>query len=574
MQVFKYERGKEDTVLNKAWWKEAVVYQIYPRSFMDSNGDGIGDINGITEKLEYLQELGIDVIWLSPVYQSPNDDSGYDISDYQAIMTEFGTMEDFDRMLSRAHELGIKIMMDLVVNHTSDEHAWFVESKKSVDNPYRDFYIWRKGKEDGSEPNNWGSCFSGSAWKYDPQTDMYFLHLFSKKQPDLNWDNPDVREHVFDMMNWWCEKGIDGFRMDVISLISKPEGLPDGVPGENGYADSGCANGPHVHEYLKEMNKKVLSHYNLITVGEASGVTLEEAKKYASADGSELNMVFQFEHVGSGPEGNNRFGKWDSHKMSLPVWKKILSKWQTGLEGKAWNSLFLANHDQPRSVSWFGNDSAEYREISAKMLATCLHMMQGTPYVYQGEELGMCNAYFDKLEDYRDIESLNAYKELTETCGVSHEEMMGYLKRISRDNARTPMQWDDSANAGFTTGTPWIKVNSNYKTVNAKQQTTDPDSVFSYYKELIRLRHENDIIVYGEYELLEPQNEELFIYTRTWNNEQLMVLCNFTDKDVVIPAAVMAQIPADAQILISNHVGNLEAVLRPYEARVYRYNVK
>lgn len=574
MQVFKYERGKEDTVLNKAWWKEAVVYQIYPRSFMDSNGDGIGDINGITEKLEYLQELGIDVIWLSPVYQSPNDDNGYDISDYQAIMTEFGTMEDFDRMLSRAHELGIKIMMDLVVNHTSDEHAWFVESKKSVDNPYRDFYIWRKGKEDGSEPNNWGSCFSGSAWKYDPQTDMYFLHLFSKKQPDLNWDNPKVRDQVFEMMNWWCEKGIDGFRMDVISLISKPEGLPDGIPGETGYADSGCANGPHVHEYLKEMNRKVLSHYDLITVGEAAGVTLEEAKKYANADGSELNMVFQFEHTGGGPEADNHYGKWDSHKMPLPVWKKILSRWQTGLEGKAWNSLFLSNHDQPRSVSWFGNDSEQYREISAKMLGTCLHMMQGTPYVYQGEELGMCNAYFDQLEDYRDIESLNAYKELTETCGVSHEEMMGYLKRISRDNARTPMQWDDSANAGFTTGTPWIKVNSNYKTVNAKQQTTDPDSVFSYYKELIRLRHENDIIVYGEYELLEPQNEELFIYTRTWNNEQLMVLCNFTDKDVVIPAAVMAQIPADAQILISNHVGNLEAVLRPYEARVYRYNVK
>ena len=559
--------------MNKAWWKEAVVYQIYPRSFMDSNGDGIGDLNGITEKLEYLRELGIDVIWLSPVYQSPNDDNGYDISDYQAIMEEFGTMEDYDRMLARAHELGIKIMMDLVVNHTSDEHAWFVESRKSVDNPYRDFYIWRKGK-DGKEPNNWGSCFSGSAWKYDSQTDMYFLHLFSKKQPDLNWDNPKVRDRVFEMMNWWCEKGIDGFRMDVISLISKPEGLPDGIPGETGYADSGCANGPHVHEYLKEMNRKVLSHYDLITVGEASGVTLEEAKKYASADGSELNMVFQFEHMGSGPEADNRYGKWDSHKMPLPVWKKILSRWQTGLEGKAWNSLFLSNHDQPRSVSWFGNDSEQYREISAKMLGTCLHMMQGTPYVYQGEELGMCNAYFDQLEDYRDIESLNAYKELTETCGVSHEEMMGYLKRISRDNARTPMQWDDSANAGFTTGTPWIKVNSNYKTVNAKQQTTDPDSVFSYYKELIRLRHENDIIVYGEYELLEPQNEELFIYTRSWNNEQLMVLCNFTEKDIVIPAAVTAQIPADAQILISNYVGNLESVLRPYEARVYRYNVK
>lgn len=568
-----YERGKEDMVLNKAWWKEAVVYQIYPRSFMDSNGDGIGDLNGITEKLEYLKELGIDVIWLSPVYQSPNDDNGYDISDYQAIMEEFGTMEDYDRMLARAHELGIKIMMDLVVNHTSDEHAWFVESRKSVDNPYRDFYIWRKGK-DGKEPNNWGSCFSGSAWKYDPQTDMYFLHLFSKKQPDLNWDNPKVRDRVFDMMNWWCEKGIDGFRMDVISLISKPEGLPDGIPGETGYADSGCANGPHVHEYLKEMNRKVLSHYDLITVGEAAGVTLEEAKKYANADGSELNMVFQFEHMGSGPEADNHYGKWDSHKMPLPVWKKILSRWQTGLEGKAWNSLFLSNHDQPRSVSWFGNDNEQYREISAKMLGTCLHMMQGTPYVYQGEELGMCNAYFDQLEDYRDIESLNAYKELTETCGVSHEEMMGYLKRISRDNARTPMQWDDSANAGFTTGTPWIKVNSNYKTVNAKQQTTDPDSVFSYYKELIRLRHENDIIVYGEYELLEPQNEELFIYTRSWNNEQLMVLCNFTEKDIVIPAAVTAQIPADAQILISNYVGNLESVLRPYEARVYRYNVK
>lgn len=568
-----YERGKEDMVLNKAWWKEAVVYQIYPRSFMDSNGDGIGDLNGITEKLEYLKELGIDVIWLSPVYQSPNDDNGYDISDYQAIMEEFGTMEDYDRMLARAHELGIKIMMDLVVNHTSDEHAWFVESRKSVDNPYRDFYIWRKGK-DGKEPNNWGSCFSGSAWKYDPQTDMYFLHLFSKKQPDLNWDNPKVRDRVFDMMNWWCEKGIDGFRMDVISLISKPEGLPDGIPGETGYADSGCANGPHVHEYLKEMNRKVISHYDLITVGEAAGVTLEEAKKYANADGSELNMVFQFEHIGGGPEADNHYGKWDSHKMPLPVWKKILSRWQTGLEGKAWNSLFLSNHDQPRSVSWFGNDSEQYREISAKMLGTCLHMMQGTPYVYQGEELGMCNAYFDQLEDYRDIESLNAYKELTETCGVSHEEMMGYLKRISRDNARTPMQWDDSANAGFTTGTPWIKVNSNYKTVNAKQQTTDPDSVFSYYKELIRLRHENDIIVYGEYELLEPQNEELFIYTRSWNNEQLMVLCNFTEKDIVIPAAVTAQIPADAQILISNYVGNLESVLRPYEARVYRYNVK
>ena len=556
--------------MEKAWWKESVVYQIYPRSFMDSNGDGIGDLNGITEKLDYLKELGIDVIWLSPVYQSPNDDNGYDISDYQAIMTEFGTMEDYDRMLARAHELGIKIMMDLVVNHTSDEHAWFVESRKSVDNPYRDFYIWRPGKEDGSEPNNWGSIFSGSAWKYDPQTDMYYLHLFSKKQPDLNWDNPKVRDAVFDMMNWWCEKGIDGFRMDVISLISKPEGLPDGEVGENGYGDSGCANGPHVHEYLQEMNKEVLSKYDLITVGEAAGVTLEEAKKYANADGSELNMVFQFEHTGAGKDAHNRYGKWDSDKMPLPEWKATLSKWQTGLEGKAWNSLYLSNHDQPRSVSRYGNDSREYREVSAKMLATCLHMMQGTPYVYQGEELGMTNVYFDKLEDYRDVESFNAYKEMTETGGVSHEEMMGYLKKIGRDNARTPMQWDDSENAGFTTGTPWIKVNPNYKEINAKQQVGNPDSVFSYYKELIRLRHENEVIVYGDYELLEPDNEELFIYTRTLGNEKLMVLCNFTDHDVAIPAAVMAQIPEDAPIMISNYVGNMPAVLRPYEAVVRR----
>ena len=556
--------------MEKTWWKESVVYQIYPRSFMDSNGDGIGDIKGITKRLDYLKELGIDVIWLSPVYQSPNDDNGYDISDYQAIMEEFGTMEDFDAMLARAHELGIRIMMDLVVNHTSDEHAWFVESRKSVDNPYRDFYIWRKGKEDGSEPNNWGSCFSGSAWKNDPQTDMYFLHLFSPKQPDLNWDNPAVREHVFDMMNWWCEKGIDGFRMDVISLISKRPGLPDGEVGENGYGDSGCANGPHVHEYLQEMNQKVLSKYDLITVGEAAGVTLDEAKKYANADGSELNMVFQFEHTGEGKEQKTRFGKWDGHKMGLVEWKSILSKWQTGLEGKAWNSLYLSNHDQPRSVSRYGNDSEKYRAVSAKLLATCIHMMQGTPYVYQGEELGMSNAYFENLEDYRDIESINAYHELTEKCGVSHDEMMGFLKRISRDNARTPMQWDDSKNAGFTTGTPWIKVNPNYVTVNAAAQVKDPDSVFSYYKKLIRLRHENPVIVYGDYELLEPDSEEVFIYKRTLDGEHLMVICNFTDHEVTVSDAVMSQIPDQAEILIANYAEDAGKVLHPYEAKVYR----
>ena len=392
--------------MDKKWWKEAVVYQIYPRSFMDSNGDGIGDLNGITSRLDYLKDLGVDVIWLSPVYQSPNDDNGYDISDYRAIMQEFGTMEDFDRMLSEMHKRGIRLVMDLVVNHTSDEHKWFVESRKSKDNPYRDYYIWRDAKE-GKEPNNWGSCFSGSAWKYDPQTEMYYLHLFSTKQPDLNWENPAVRKEVFDMMNWWCEKGIDGFRMDVISMISKPEGLPDGKIPEGGlYGDSGCVNGPHVHEYLQEMNREVLSKYDLMTVGECAGVTIEEAEKYASADGKELSMVFQFELVDL---ASGTYGKWTDKRVPLKDFKRVMTAWQTELEGKAWNSLFLGNHDQPRCLSRFGDDSPEYRVVSAKMLATCLHMMQGTPYVYQGDELGMKNVPFHDLSEFRDIESINAF---------------------------------------------------------------------------------------------------------------------------------------------------------------------
>ena len=396
--------------MDKKWWKEAVVYQIYPRSFMDSNGDGIGDLNGITSRLDYLKDLGVDVIWLSPVYQSPNDDNGYDISDYRAIMQEFGTMEDFDRMLSEMHKRGIRLVMDLVVNHTSDEHKWFVESRKSKDNPYRDYYIWRDAKE-GKEPNNWGSCFSGSAWKYDPQTEMYYLHLFSTKQPDLNWENPAVRKEVFDMMNWWCEKGIDGFRMDVISMISKPEGLPDGKIPEGGlYGDSGCVNGPHVHEYLQEMNREVLSKYDLMTVGECAGVTIEEAEKYASADGKELSMVFQFELVDL---ASGTYGKWTDKRVPLKDFKRVMTAWQTELEGKAWNSLFLGIHDQPRCLSRFGDDSPEYRVVSAKMLATCLHMMQGTPYVYQGDELGMKNVPFHDLSEFRDIESINAFHELT-----------------------------------------------------------------------------------------------------------------------------------------------------------------
>ena len=553
--------------MEKRWWKESVVYQIYPRSFCDSNGDGIGDLNGITGKLDYLKELGIDVIWLSPVYKSPNDDNGYDISDYQAIMDEFGTMEDFDRMLATAHEKGIKIMMDLVVNHTSDEHKWFIESRKSTDNPYRDYYIWRPAKEDGSLPNNWGSCFSGPAWEYDKTTDMYFLHLFSKKQPDLNWDNPAVRQDVFDMMNWWLKKGVDGFRMDVISLISKEPGLPDKEPGINGYATFNVsANGPHVHEYLQEMRQKALNNADTITVGECSGVTLEEAKKYARSDEKELNMVFQFEHMDV--DSDEKAGKWTTRKMDLRNLKKILTRWQKGLQDIAWNSLYWENHDQPRSVSRFGNDSDEYREISAKMLATCIHMMQGTPYVYQGEELGMTNCPFNTLDNFRDLESINAFHELTEQGKMTEEDMMAAIGYKGRDHARTPMQWDDSAYAGFSTANPWIMVNPNYTKINAKDQVNREDSVFKYYQKLIKLRHESELIVYGTYDLILDDDKDIYAYIRTLGDEKLIVYCNFSEntREVELPEEFV-----NKKVLISNYIdakANQKITLRPYEAIV------
>ena len=553
--------------MEKRWWKESVVYQIYPRSFCDSNGDGIGDLNGITGKLDYLKELGIDVIWLSPVYKSPNDDNGYDISDYQAIMDEFGTMEDFDRMLATAHEKGIKIMMDLVVNHTSDEHKWFIESRKSTDNPYRDYYIWRPEKEDGSLPNNWGSCFSGPAWEYDKTTDMYFLHLFSKKQPDLNWDNPAVRQDVFDMMNWWLKKGVDGFRMDVISLISKEPGLPDKETGINGYATFNVsANGPHVHEYLQEMRQKALNNADTITVGECSGVTLEEAKKYARSDEKELNMVFQFEHMDV--DSDEKAGKWTTRKMDLRNLKKILTRWQKGLQDIAWNSLYWENHDQPRSVSRFGNDSDEYREISAKMLATCIHMMQGTPYVYQGEELGMTNCPFNTLDNFRDLESINAFHELTEQGKMTEEDMMAAIGYKGRDNARTPMQWDDSAYAGFSTTNPWIMVNPNYTKINAKDQVNREDSVFKYYQKLIKLRHESELIVYGTYDLILDDDKDIYAYIRTLGDEKLIVYCNFSEntREVELPEEFV-----NKKVLISNYSdakANQKITLRPYEAIV------
>ena len=551
--------------MKKAWWKESVVYQIYPRSFYDSNGDGIGDLNGITEKLDYLKELGIDVIWLSPVYESPNDDNGYDISNYQAIMKDFGTMEDYERMLEEAHKRGIKIVMDLVVNHTSDEHPWFIESRKSKENPYRDYYIWREGK-DGKEPNNWGSCFSGSAWEYDKQTNMYFLHLFSKKQPDLNWENEKVRQEVYEMMKWWLDKGVDGFRMDVISLISKEQSFPDGKAGINGYASFNTpANGPRVHEFLQEMRKEVLDSYNTLTVGECSGVTLDEAKQYANSEGTELNMVFQFEHMDVDADGEN---KWTDKKMDLRDLKEVMSRWEIGLDGIAWNSLFFENHDQPRSVSRFGNDK-EYWEDSAKMLATCLHMMQGTPYIYQGQEIGMTNAPFKRIEDFRDLDSVNAYHELVGKNIFTHEEMMKYLCYKSRDNARTPFQWDDSKNAGFTNNTPWIMVNPNYKKINAKEQMEREDSIFRYYQKLIQLRKQEEIIVYGSYELLYPESKELYVYTRTLGEEKLLVVCNFSKQEVEF---ILPKEFENARCLIRNkqREWKIGEKVKPYEAFVLK----
>lgn len=534
--------------MEKKWWQKSVVYQIYPRSFQDSNGDGIGDLKGITSRLTYLAKLGVDVIWLSPIYKSPNEDNGYDISDYRAIMDEFGTMEDFDEMLTAAHSLGLRIVLDLVVNHSSDEHPWFVESKKAKDNPYRDFYIWRDGKE-GDVPNNWGSTFGGSAWEWDENTQQYYLHLFSKKQPDLNWENPKMRAEVYDMMEWWLEKGIDGFRMDVISCISKDQTFADAKTFPNGTTNHIThANGPRVHEFLREMNQRVLSRYDLLTVGECAGCTLEAAKKYASLDGSELNMVFQFEQTEI--DDHPTMGRYALGHFELKKLKEVLTKWQLGLEGIAWNSLYWCSHDQPRIVSRWGNDSLKYRKTSAKMLATCLHMMKGTPYIYEGEEIGMTNMpYWDSIDAYDDIESKGNYFMAVERGLMTEKEGLEMMHQKSRDHARTPMQWDDTENAGFTTGTPWIRVNPNYKEINVKEALADPDSVFYYYQKLIQLRKQYDIIVYGIYELLEADHPDLYVYTRTLGEEKLLVVCNFSDH----PASFcMPEEFKDAQCLITN----------------------
>ena len=540
--------------MERKWWHSSVVYQIYPRSFNDSNGDGIGDINGIREKLDYLKELGIDVIWLSPVYKSPNDDNGYDISDYCDIMDEFGTMEDMEKLLKEANEKGIKILMDLVVNHTSDEHKWFIEAKKSKDNKFRDYYIWRD-PVNGHEPNNLGSCFSGSAWQYDESTDQYYLHLFSKKQPDLNWENENVRNEVYKMMNFWIDKGIGGFRMDVIDLIGK---VPDEMI---------TGNGPKLHDYLQEMNKAALEGHDLLTVGETWGATPEIAKLYSNPKRKELSMVFQFEHIGLDQiEGKE---KWDVKPLDLLDLKKVLSKWQTELEGEGWNSLFWNNHDLPRIVSRWGNDR-EYRVESAKMLATLLHGMKGTPYIYQGEELGMTNVRFEDINEYNDIETLNMYKDRI-SKGYSHDEIMASIYAKGRDNARTPMQWDSTENAGFTTGKPWLKVNKNYKFINVEDCLQDKDSIFYHYKKLINIRKHNDTIIYGDYKLLLPEDKNVFAYSRELNGDKIVVVCNFYNKEINLN---FKEDFNNVEILLSNYKDSSilmkDLKLRPYEAIMYR----
>ncbi|KTF02128.1 Oligo-1 6-glucosidase [Lactiplantibacillus plantarum] len=501
------------------WWQQAVVYQVYPRSFQDTNHDGIGDLKGITAHLDYLKQLGIDVIWLNPIYRSPNDDNGYDISDYQQIAADFGTMADFDELLQAAHDRGLKIIMDLVVNHTSDEHPWFQHSRQDRTNQYRDFYFWRSGNGKKA-PNNWDAAFGGSAWQYDAQTQQYYLHTFSTKQPDLNWENPTLRKAVYTMMTWWLNKGVDGFRMDVINQISKLPGLPDGpLKPHSQFGDARVTNGPRVHEFLQEMNREVLSKFDIMTVGETHGVTPADALKYAGADQHELDMVFEFQHLRL-DNSQHGLGKWSTRKPPLVALKKVISDWQVGLEGRAWNSLFWNNHDTPRAVSRFGDDRPAYRVRSAKMLATCLHLLQGTPYIYQGEELGMTDAHFTELASYRDIESLNAYRDLvTERQLLSPADMLARLAVRSRDNSRTPMQWDTETNAGFSDATPWLTVNPNYRQINAAAALADPDSVWYYYQHLIQLRHQYPLVTLGSFELLWADDPQVFLYERQWEGQ-------------------------------------------------------
>ncbi len=533
--------------MNDKWWKSAVIYQIYPRSFQDSNGDGIGDIKGIISRLDYLEKLGIDAIWLSPVCKSPQDDNGYDISDYMDIDPMFGTMDDMLNLIEEAKKRNIKIIMDLVLNHSSDEHRWFIEAKKSKDNPYHDYYVWRDGTAD-TPPNDMGSVFGGPAWEWVPKLNQYYFHQFSVKQPDLNWDNPKVRQELYDMINWWIDKGVGGFRLDVIDQIAKE---PD---------KKITADGPNLHKYIKELTANTFSKADLVTVGEAWSANIERAPLFSNPDGSEFSMVFQFEHIClDQQEGKD---KWDLAPFPFVKYKQIMNKWQTQLYNKGWNSLFWDNHDLPRVVSRFGNDK-EYRVESAKMLATALHGMQGTPYIFQGEEIGMTNVRYD-IEEYDDLEIKNVYKERL-AAGYSKEDIMNSIYAKGRDNARTPMQWDSSENAGFTTGKPWLKVNPNFNEINVKSQLDDEKSIFNFYADLIRLRKEYDVFINGRFEMYLAEDEDIFAYSRTNDNQKMVVICNFHDKELDMP---LKEETAGMKVLLSNY-DEASDKLRPYEAIIY-----
>ncbi len=535
-------------MMKEKWWKHSVVYQIYPRSFCDSNADGIGDINGIRSKLWYLKELGIDIIWLSPVYPSPNADNGYDISDYYGISSEFGTIEDMKKLIQECENCGINIMMDLVLNHTSDEHTWFIEAKKSINNPYRDYYIWRKGNAD-NEPNDMTSCFGGSAWEYSQETGEYYLHFYHKKQPDLNWENEKMRAEIWSMMNYWIDMGVRGFRLDVIDVIGK---IPDQKIKENG---------PKLHNYLQEMNKKTFGSKDMVTVGECWGADTEIGKLYSAPDRKELDMIFQFEQMQADQiEGKQ---KWDLKPLDFIYLKNTFAKWQRELEGKGWNSLFWNSHDLPRIVSRWGNDK-QYRVEAAKMLATVLHSMKGTPYIYQGEEIGMTNYPFSTIEDFADVEAINMYYERKQ-MGYSEKDIMKSLCTKARDNARTPMQWNTSYQAGFTEGTPWYHINPNYTKINVEMALEDKNSIFYYYQKLIKLRKEEDILVYGTFELLCPEDKHIFAYIRKWNEKIWIVICNFYEKSTEFLYS------GKAKVILSNYKQettiSLEQIkLRPYEA--------
>ncbi|BFH70372.1 trehalose-6-phosphate hydrolase [Paenibacillus dendritiformis] len=557
--------------MQEPWWKRAAVYQIYPKSFLDTTGSGIGDINGIIAKLDYLRDLGVDVIWLTPIYASPEKDNGYDISDYYAINPQYGTMEEFDKLLSEAHRRGMKVIMDIVVNHTSTEHPWFQQSCSSLDNPYRDYYIWREPSS-GREPNNWQSKFGGSAWNYDEKTKQYYLHLFDVTQADLNWENAGLRREVYQMMKFWLAKGVDGFRLDVINLISKDQKFPNDS-GEDPQADGRkfYTDGPRIHEYLHEMNQEVFSVHDTMTVGEMSSTSIEECIKYTNPERQELSMAFNFHHLKVDYPGGE---KWTQAAFDFIKLKQILSEWQTRMHaGRGWNALFWCNHDQPRIVSRFG-DTGKYRVEAAKMLGTTIHMMQGTPFIYQGEEIGMTNPEFDRLADYRDVESLNMYSILRQQ-GKSHDTVMGILKQKSRDNSRTPMQWNRSAHGGFTKGTPWIQAAPNYPDINVEAALQDRDSIFYHYQKLIQLRKQYDIITYGDYRLLLADHKQVFAYARQWQNETLLVVSNFYREPVSLAAGEIGISPAHGKygMLLSNYADSPEEFqtlqLRPYESIVY-----